>query len=205
MKNFPEIILASGSPRRAALLKQMGIPFQTVITNISEESKDSDIPQEFVKKISQRKAEAAAKTVSSGLIIAADTIVYLENKILGKPGTPEEAAAMLKRLSGNTHEVFTGFFLLNKEGGSYVDFEKTSVTFRQLEHWEIEAYVKTGRPMDKAGAYGIQDQSGFFIEKIEGCFYNVVGFPITKFYESLKQFIDTETLKKQLYFPDPGL
>ena len=156
-------------------------------------------PEAFVKEISLRKAKAAADEVRTGLIIAADTIVYLQGEILGKPNSVAEAKEMLSKLSRNTHEVYTGFTLLLKKGRTYQDVEKTRVTFRELEDWEIDAYVTTGSPMDKAGAYGIQDQSGFFVERIEGCFFNVVGFPITKFYQGLKQLVDHELIRKHLF------
>jgi len=199
MKDFPEIILASRSPRRASLLRQMNIKFKVMSKKVSEDSDKRDNPESFVKEISLRKAKAVADEVSSGLIIAADTIVYLEGEILGKPDTPKQAREMLSKLSGNTHEVYTGFTLLSKERGLYQDVEKTRVTFRELEDWEIDAYIETGNPMDKAGSYGIQDQSGFFVERIEGCFFNVVGFPITKFYKGLKQMVDRELIKKHLF------
>jgi len=199
MKGFPEIILASRSPRRAALLRQMNIEFRIKAIEVSEDSDKKDEPEAFVKEISLRKAKAVADEVSDGLIIAADTIVYLQGEILGKPNSPEEAREMLSKLSGNTHEVYTGFTLLLKKGRIYQDVEKTRVTFRELEDWEIGAYVATGSPMDKAGSYGIQDQSGFFVERIEGCFFNVVGFPITKFYQGLKQLVDHELIRKHLF------
>jgi len=199
MKDFPEIILASQSPRRADLLRQMNITFTVKAKEVSEDSDKKDDPEAFVKEISLRKAKAVTDEVSSGLIIAADTIVYLNGEILGKPNSPEEAKKMLSKLSGNTHEVYTGFTLLSTEKGIFQDVEKTRVTFRTLEDWEIDAYVATGSPMDKAGSYGIQDQSGFFVEKIEGCFFNVVGFPITKFYQGLKQLVNHEVIKKHLF------
>ncbi len=199
MRDFPEIILASRSPRRADLLRQMNIKFTVKAKDVSEDSDKKNDPEAFVKEISLRKAEAAADEVSSGLIIAADTIVYLKGEILGKPRTKEEARDMLTKLSGNTHEVYTGFTLLSTEKGIFQDVEKTRVTFRTLEDWEIDAYVATGSPMDKAGSYGIQDQSGFFVEKIEGCFFNVVGFPITRFYQGLKQLVDHDLIKQYLF------
>jgi septum formation protein len=199
MKNFPQIILASRSPRRAALLRQMNIKFKIMAKEVSEDSDKKDDPEAFVKEISLRKAKAVADEVREGLIIAADTIVYLQGEILGKPNSPEEAREMLSKLSGKIHEVYTGFTLLSKGGGMFQDVEKTRVTFRELEDWEIDAYVSTGSPLDKAGSYGIQDQSGFFVERIEGCFFNVVGFPITKFFQGLKQYVDHESIKKHLF------
>lgn len=199
MRDFPKIILASRSPRRADLLRQMKIKFTVKTKEVNEDSDRKDDPEAFVKEISLRKAEAVADEISTGLIIAADTIVYLQGEILGKPKTKEEAKKMLSKLSGNTHEVYTGFTLLSKEKGIFQDVEKTRVTFRDLDDWEIDAYVATDSPMDKAGSYGIQDQSGFFVEKIEGCFFNVVGFPITKFYQGLKQLMDHDVIKRYLF------
>ena len=105
---------------------------------------------------------------------------------------------MLRQLSGKTHEVFTGFTLIQVGGGRFSDVERTAVTFRDLANWEVEDYVASGGPLDKAGGYGIQDRSGLFVDRIEGCFYNVVGFPLTKFYEKLKVLWDVETLRRVL-------
>jgi len=136
--------------------------------------------------------------VREGLVVGADTVVSLEGEILGKPKDEKEAKSMLMKLSGKTHDVFTGFTLIQIGSNPLSDVERTSVTFRDLDEWEVDDYVETGGPMDKAGGYGIQDRSGLFVDRIEGCFYNVVGFPLTKFYESLKQLWDVETIRRIL-------
>ena len=136
--------------------------------------------------------------VPGGIIIGADTVVVLRGEILGKPGDNAEAVAMLRRLSGETHMVYTGFALLRAGGPAYRDVEKTEVTFRRLEAWEIQDYVNTGGPLDKAGGYGIQDRSGLFVDSISGCFYNVVGFPLTKFFQGLYTLVGEETLRNML-------
>ena len=203
MKPAPKIILASRSPRRSALLRQMGFQFEVRSKEISESSVAVTDPIDRVIQLSRKKAEAVLGEVEDSLIIGADTIVCLDKKIFGKPSNPEEAKDMLRSLSGKTHEVFTGFTILETRDRSISDYEKTRVTFRKIEDWEIEDYVNSGEPLDKAGAYGIQDRSGLFVDRIEGCFYNVVGFPLTKFYEALKKLFDRETIQK-LFDPMRG-
>jgi septum formation protein len=131
--------------------------------------------------------------------VGADTIVALDGDMLGKPESRAEAGRMLRRLSGRTHEVFTGFTLIDAgTGGRIRGVERTAVTFRRLDDWEIDGYVATGLPMDKAGAYGIQDRSGLFVDRIDGCFYNVVGFPLTKFFEGLKTLAGSAAVQAML-------
>jgi septum formation protein len=186
-----KIILASGSPRRAHLLRLIGLEFEVIPSTIEEEAINEQEPAAHVLNLSLAKARDVAARIDEGLIVGADTIVVLDGEILGKPKDALEATAMLKRLSGRTHEVFTGFALIKKPGSQTTsDYETTNVHFRFLQDWEIESYVKTQSPMDKAGAYGIQDQSAVFADKIEGCFYNVVGFPLTKFYTTLLHFLE---------------
>lgn len=199
MEKIPKIILASRSPRRAALLRQMGIPFDVLAKAISEEGLVSPDPEKHVIELARRKVEAILDSVEEGLVIGADTIVFLEGEIFGKPRNQDEARMMLWKLSGKTHEVFTGFTLFQINGRQFSDVERTSVTFRNLEAWEIDDYVETGRPMDKAGGYGIQDRSGLFVDRIEGCFYNVVGFPLTKFYQGLKHVLGKETVRRIIH------
>jgi len=195
--HLPTIVLASRSPRRAALLRQMGIPFRIVSKDIPEEPVDRADPTEHVIELSRRKAKAVLDRVKEGIIIGADTVVCLDGEILGKPKDTDDATAMLMKLSGRTHEVFTGFTIIQVgDGDPFSDVESTSVTFRRLESWEIDDYVQTGGPLDKAGGYGIQDRSGLFVDRIDGCFYNVVGFPLTKFYEGLKRIWDVDTLRR---------
>ncbi len=195
---LPKLTLASRSPRRASLLKQMGFVFEVVSVPISEESVKISNPEDKTIALSRLKASAVLDRVLEGVIIGADTVVCLKGEILEKPVDQEEARIMLRKLSGETHEVYTGFTLIQIGGNRLSDVEKTSVTFRQLEEWEIDDYVQTGSPLDKAGGYGIQDRSGLFVDRIEGCFYNVVGFPLTKFWEGLKQFFGPETLRRIL-------
>jgi septum formation protein len=181
-----KIYLASASPRRAQILSLLGLKFAILPSEIDEESVFSDNPVQHVLYLSRAKAEKVALQIPEGLVIGADTIVVLDGSILGKPADGKDACAMLQRLSNRRHQVFTGFTIIDKPGGRVLsDFEVTSVQFRKLAKWEIEAYVATGHSMDKAGAYGIQDESAVFSDRIEGCFYNVVGFPVTKFYLSL--------------------
>jgi septum formation protein len=195
---FP-LFLASRSSRRAALLRQMGFEFRIVPVEITEELPSNGDPDETVKTLSMLKARAALPRIKEGLVIGADTVVFLEGKMLGKPANPEDALIMLRGLSGKTHEVFTGFALIDAgDGRTFSGSERTRVTFRNLEEWEIADYVETGMPMDKAGAYGIQDRSGLFVDRIEGCFYNVVGFPLAKFYEGLKKMRGIETVRRMM-------
>jgi septum formation protein len=185
------LVLASQSPRRASLLNQIGLTFDIIPSHVSEEHATDHQPPELVISLSQAKAHEVARAVHDAIIIGADTIVVLDGMILGKPESPAEAMTMLNRLSGREHEVYTGFTLLDtpsmRERSS---FERTLVRFRTLHEDEIAAYVASGSPMDKAGAYGIQDDYGaVFVESITGCFYNIVGFPLTKFYVTLGKFL----------------
>lgn len=187
--NGHHLILASRSPRRAELLRLVGLRFDVIPSAASEDGGPQE-PVEHVLTMSRRKAEAVAETVAEGIVVGADTIVVVDGRILGKPTDPEDACRMLRTLSARAHHVFTGFTLLETSSRwSVSDFERTVVHFRPLGDEEIEAYVATGHPMDKAGAYGIQDESAVFVDRIEGCFYNVVGFPLAKFHQILKSFL----------------
>jgi septum formation protein len=152
---------------------------------------DHEAPEHNVKRIALSKAMEIAKRVKKGIVIGADTIVVLGDRVLGKPRTGAEARRMLRSLSGKMHTVYTGFALI--DAGTQrrtVGVERTKVWFRELSQREIDAYVASGSPMDKAGAYGIQDDYGaVFVKRVEGCFYNVVGFPLTKFYMTLQDFV----------------
>ena len=184
------IILASSSPRRKALLHQAGITFEVLESNIEETWNNNLSAEENVQWLSYQKADAVAKRVSSGIVIGADTVVSLRGKIFGKPKDNVDAKRMLNELSGETHIVFTGYTIIevpNKK--TITSHESTQVTFRKLTDEEIQYYISTGSPFDKAGGYGIQDDFGaIFINQIQGDFYNVVGLPLSKVYESLKQF-----------------
>lgn len=185
------IYLASKSPRRKKLLSQLNIKFKTIEINFEEKFIDHESPVKTVKKLSLEKLSEAMKLVKDGIIITADTIVVLKNEIIGKPKNKKDAVGILKKLSGKTHFVYTGFSIFNSSSNKILtDYEKTAVTFRTLSLKEIKDYVSTGSPMDKAGAYGIQDDFGaVFVNKINGCYYNVVGLPLTKLYQTLKKAV----------------
>jgi septum formation protein len=190
MRTVKPIILASRSPRRIHLLHQIGLSFTVQESGVDEHISDGIAPEEVVRRLSLEKASRVAERLHDGIVIGADTIVVLDGKILGKPSSKGEAISMLSKLGGKTHTVFTGFAMIDVAKKSYVDYEKTEVTFRRLSIEEIECYVESGSPMDKAGAYGIQDDYGaVFVERINGCFYTVVGFPLSKFYTSWNMFL----------------
>ena len=185
------VILASQSPRRANLLKQIGLQFTVQPSGIHEMIHDDLSYEDNVKQLALHKAQDVAGKISDGVVIGSDTIVVINGKILNKPESKDEAYAMLSELSGKTHGVYTGFALVDvKSKKFYIDYEKTEVTFRRLSDAEITSYIATGSPMDKAGAYGIQDDFGaVFVEKIDGCYYTVVGFPLAKFYTAFTRFV----------------
>lgn len=185
-----KLILASASPRRENLLKMIGFDFEVVDSQVDEQSEVYTIPEVHVLELAQKKALKVAEKIKSGLIIGADTIVVLNNIILGKPKDAKQAKEILRQLSDRTHTVYTGFAIVEKPSGEMVsEFEKTLVSFRKLADEEIVRYIQSGNPLDKAGGYGIQDQGALFVEKIDGCFYNVMGLPVTKLYQALGKFI----------------
>ena len=192
MINFSSpVYLASKSPRRKKLLNQLNIDFKVINIHVDESSKNGELPSALVKRLSKEKMEKAREKIDNGIIITADTIVVIDNKILGKPKDKKDAEKILKKLSGKIHTVYTGFSVFNTGNNKIItDYEKTRVTFRKLEQDEINYYIESGTPMDKAGAYGIQDDFGaVFIKKIEGDYYNVVGLPLSSLYDSLKKII----------------
>ncbi len=188
---LPPLILASQSPRRRVLLRQIGLRFVVCPSAVREDIWDHESPEHNAKRIALSKATEVSRKVKRGIVIGADTIVVQGKSILGKPRTASEAKRMLKKLSGRMHTVYTAFALIDVETNKrVVRIERTKVWFRVLSNTEIEEYVRSGSPMDKAGAYGIQDDYGaVFVKRIEGCFYNVVGFPLTKFYQTLQSFV----------------
>lgn len=188
--NIP-IYLASKSPRRKKLLNQLGIKFKSFDVDLNEIFIKNETPIKTVKRLALEKLLGAEKVKSNGIIITADTIVVLNNEIIGKPKNEKDAKIILKKLSNNKHFVYTGFAVKNCITKKLVvSYEKTEVTFRNLTPREIDEYVKTGSPMDKAGAYGIQDDFGaVFVSKINGCYYNVVGLPLSKLYSAINEVI----------------
>lgn len=180
-----KVILASQSPRRKELLGMLDIPFEIAIPDIEEHiDYDNDLVKE-IEKLSYQKASAVFKTHDDCLVIGSDTIVKIGNQVLGKPKTKENAKTMLRNLSGKTHQVVTAVTVLTKEK-EYTFSSITDVTFYELSDDEIEKYVETNEPLDKAGAYAIQGKGLEFVEKINGDFYTVVGLPIGKLYHVLK-------------------
>lgn len=192
IKNPPKIYLASRSPRRKKLLRQINLEFEVFSVDVKEEFHPGETPEVTVLRLAREKMEAAKKIKDNGILITADTIVVLNNKRIGKPENRDEAKSILKSLSDNSHFVYTGFSIYNPfKNKTLNDFVKTEVSFRYLDDNEIEEYIETGSPMDKAGAYGIQDDYGaVFVEEIKGCYYNVVGLPVARLYSKLKEIIE---------------
>lgn len=191
------MILASASPRRKEILENFGFSFKTVVKNVDETS-NKDTVKEKIMEIARKKAIAVAKDFPNENVIGADTMVVINNRILGKPHNRQEAFEMLKSLSGKNHEVITAFSFINLEKNiTYCDYEITKVYFKNLTDEEINWYIKTNEPMDKAGAYGIQGKGAFFVEKIEGDFFSVMGFPLGKFVRFLSESgFDLNNLEK---------
>ena len=183
------IVLASNSPRRKELLGKIGIEeFKIISPNVDESVEDNLPPAEIVEQLSLRKALAAAKKAGpDDLIIAADTVVALDGAVLGKPHDEAEAFAMLSALSGREHHVYTGVTVLRGEE-AVTQHEETAVTFRAIEPDEIRGYIATGEPMDKAGAYGIQERGALLVSGIQGDYFNVMGLPVFRLGRILAQF-----------------
>jgi len=182
-----KIVLASASPRRSELLRVAGVDNFEICPAVGEEKADADLaPTELVKHLSAAKArEVSAKYTDDSVIIAADTIVRADGRVLGKPHSEAEAFEMLRMLSGKTHEVYTGITLIRGDK-TVSEAEITGVKFRSLSDEEINAYIATGEPMDKAGAYGIQGKASLIVEKIDGDYFNVVGLPLCRLGQMLK-------------------
>ena len=176
----PMFVLASKSPRRRELLKKIGVQAELMVASV-DESVIKDLPPEnTVTELALLKATDVAKYFRGDTyVIGADTVVCIDGEILGKPKNIEDAKRMLRLLSGRSHEVYTGYCIVHcKSGVAVSKYEKTEVFFKELSDREIDAYVKTREPMDKAGAYGIQEKGSLFIEKIDGDYFNVVGLPV---------------------------
>lgn len=181
-----QLILASGSPRRRELLGLFGIPFVVRAADIDETMDPSQSPAHEVAQVSRRKAMAVERGPDD-VVVAADTIVVCQGKILGKPHSREEAVSMLRLLSGREHQVMTGCTVL-WEGGQETFTEITALTFRPLSDEEIQRYVDSGEPMDKAGAYGVQGRGALLVERLEGDFFNVMGLPVLRLARMLEAF-----------------
>lgn len=181
------MILASKSPRRKEILENVGFKLKIVSADVDEVSNKTD-NIEKIMDIAYKKTVAVANNYENHFVVGADTIVELDGEIIGKPRDEEDAKSILQRLSRKSHRVITGYCLINKEKNILIkDYGITTVFFKKLDKSMIEWYIESKQPMDKAGAYGIQDKGSVFIEKIDGDFFTVMGFPIAKFIETLKK------------------
>ena len=189
MIKLPKLILASASPRRAEILTAVGWEYEKRVADIDETELTGEKPEDYVRRLAREKAVAIAKNYRDALVLGADTIVVIENKIIGKPKDVADARKMLKTLSGNWHEVLTGIALVKITKGNSetkVDLQRTRVKFARLSEAEIEFLIEKGEPLDKAGAYAVQAQAALFIEQIEGDYWNVVGLPVNLVFKLLK-------------------
>lgn len=189
-----KLILASASPRRAEILRNAGFDFEILPAEVDESVRPRESAADYVRRLAEEKARAAAQKLVAkferdwAVIVAADTTVVLDEKILGKPASADDARATLRRLSGKTHDVLTGLAVLPlRDTGIRLAVESTRVTFARMTAHEIEDYMASGEPFDKAGAYAIQGRCGRFITRIEGCYFNVMGLPLARLYSILRE------------------
>jgi len=185
----PRIILASNSPRRREMLRQIGLDFSIDPADVDERPIPGEGPESYALRVAEDKAAVAAQKACTGIVIAADTIVVVNGLVLGKPADVSDAERMLKLLSGRAHRVITGLVVRDASDGRFLS--KTAVTtvwFRDLSYEEIRSYVMSGEPLDKAGAYGIQEKGALLVKKIDGCYFNVVGLPLSLLGEMLGEF-----------------
>ena len=187
-----KIILASKSPQRKKILNLLNLRFLIIDPDIDEKKylADYKTPKEYCKALAYNKAKKVSKLNPNALVIGADTIIYYDNKIIGKPKNKNEATIQLKSFSGKSHIVYTCLYLINKSNNINKNIiDKTIVTCNKLNDEDIKYYVENFAPYERAGSYGIQEWSSIFIKKINGCYYNVVGFPLPKFYKLLHQIL----------------
>jgi septum formation protein len=184
-----KLILASKSLRRAEILRAADWPFEVIAADIDETRVDNEDAVDYVKRLAKEKAEAVAANLSTGLVLAADTTVVIDDHVLGQPVDDEDARRMLQLLRGRWHEVLTGIALLRagKDGTPVVDHECTRVRFSDMSTAEIDWYISTGEPRGKAGAYAIQGKAALFIEEIAGDYFNIVGLPLRLIYKMVKK------------------
>jgi nucleoside triphosphate pyrophosphatase len=186
------IILASASPRRAEILRNAGIPFETLVEIIDESRRPGELRADYLRRLALTKARTAAgvqRDPGDSVFIGADTVVVAGDEVLGKPESADDARRMLRLLSGAVHEVHTGLAVIRRPGAMEAVVEEiTSVTFAPLSDDEIEAYIATNEPFDKAGAYGIQGLAGRYVTRIDGCYFNVMGLPLARLWLLLREF-----------------
>ena len=188
MSTFPSLLLASKSPRRHQLLRDAGFNFQYIDIEADESYPHHLAPEEICTFLAKHKSLHHHSPIQEKILVTADTIVYINNRVLNKPANAQEATEMLQRLSNQTHTVCTGVCLRNDQH-THTFYDKTEVTFHPLSAEEIQHYIENFAPYDKAGSYGVQDWMGYIgVKGIQGCFYNVMGFPIAKFYRELLAF-----------------
>ncbi|MDZ7797547.1 MAG: Maf family protein [Candidatus Marinimicrobia bacterium] len=186
------VILASASPRRREILTYLGLDFTCIPPRIKETPCPQETPLVHVRRLAKEKGEYIAGLYPGAVIISADTIVVYDGQILGKPADKKDAFRILELLSGNTHEVITAFAITSKYcTPDILEHESTEVMFRDLHPEEIQSYINSGLPMDKAGAYGIQDLQAAFVRKINGCYFNVTGFPVSAFLQKWNATLPT--------------
>lgn len=187
----PELVLASGSPRRRELLRSLGVPFSVHPSWVTEEVPGNPSPRELVEILAAKKALAVAHTRRQAVVIGSDTVVSLEGEILGKPANEEDAIRILERLQGRAHQVYTGIALVEMAAGKVsrrlINHRVTEVMVRNMTADEMKWYVSTGEPLDKAGAYGLQGIGSIWVDWIDGCYTNVVGLSLPLLYDMLKQ------------------
>jgi len=196
-----KIVLASASPRRKRLLTEISLKFDVVPSNAEESTDLSKMPiEELVQKNALMKARAVTDKFPNALVIGCDTDIFFKGKLVGKPKNEEDAKRILREFSNEWHSIVSGIAIINTETGKEItDFEKTSVKVKKLNEEEIEEYVETGEPLDKAGAYGIQEKGQFLIEKFDGSYSNIVGLPLDKLVERLKEFgVEVDGIEEKL-------
>jgi len=183
-----KLILASASPRRVELLQLMGLPFEVMPSGIDESFRQGETPREHVLRLSEEKTLAVARNRPDDWVLGADTIVIIAGEVLGKPGSAAEAKEMLEKLSGQEHEVFTGFCIARQKTGILIrEVVESSVLFRDITGDEMDWYTASEEPYDKAGAYAVQGMGAFFIREIRGSYTNVVGLPLCEVVDALKR------------------
>lgn len=195
LKLNAQLVLASKSPRRIKLLRELGFDIIVQPADIDEDISVELQPKDYVMQLSFQKARSVADSLDfPAIVIGSDTTVVLDGEYLNKPADKQDAYNILRKLSGRTHKVFTGIAIIDTDRNrNIIDYQETDVCFRELSDDEIWAYIESGSPMDKAGAYGIQDDFGaVFVERVEGCYYNIVGLPLELLYRKLRELSNAE-------------
>ena len=184
---MPRLVLGSASPRRAALLRDMGVAFDVRSADLDERQRPDEAVDSLVRRVAREKGAAVSSAVADAWVLSADTIVVVDGVALGKPVDAADARAMLERLSDRPHVVLTAVALTTNSGLAEELLVQTTVEFRALSSAEIDAYIASGEPFDKAGAYGIQSLGGRYVTRVEGCYFNVMGMPLARLWTTLKE------------------